>query len=134
MDGVARSLRSRRMGLLAAALTLVALSASAATIWLAETNGTLKVSALDGAFLLELPELPFGTAAAGVDPTNGNIWTYGDQRLRAFDREGDGFLDLSSELYPLWDSNIDLVVDGNAGNVWLVLGTSVTIWDRKSVV
>ncbi len=103
----------------------LALSASAGTLWVAESRGTLKLNALDGAIVLEIPETPWGTGAVGVDPINGNIWTWGDQRLRGFDRDGVNFLDVASGSYPQWEHPNDIVVDGDAGNIWLNLGSNL---------
>jgi len=103
----------------------IALSAGAGSLWLAESKGTLKLDALDGAVVLEIPESPYGSAAVSVDPTNGNVWTWGEQRLRAFDSDGVEFLDVESTSYPYWDYPADLLIDGDAGNVWLNLGNDL---------
>lgn len=103
----------------------IALSATAGSLWVAESEGTLKLDALDGAVVLEIPEDPYGAGAVAVDPTNGNVWTWGSERLRGFDRDGVSFLDIESSSYPLWEHPNDLLVDGNAGNIWLNLGNNL---------
>lgn len=103
----------------------IALSATAGSLWVAESEGTLRLDALDGAVVLEIPEDPYGAGAVAVDPTNGNVWTWGSERLRGFDREGVNFLDIESSSYPLWEHPNDLLVDGNAGNIWLNLGSNL---------
>ena len=116
---------AKRLRAIVLAGCVLALSASAGTLWVAESRGTLKLDALDGAVVLELPEAPFGSSAVGVDSTNGNVWTWGEQRLRGFDRDGVNFLDVESTTYPLWEHPSRLVVDGDAGNIWLNLGSNL---------
>jgi len=130
----AQGLARRRWHLVPLLLLTSGLAAAAVTIWVAESHGTLKVSGLDGAFLLEIPESPYGSGVVGVDATSGNIWTYGQQRLRAFDREGEEFLDVASSELPDWDPNIDMAVDGDAGRVWLLLGSVVYSYDLQGIL
>ena len=76
----------------------MALTASAGSLWVAESEGTLRLIPIDGAVVLEIPEEPYGAGAIGVDPTNGNVWTWGEKRLRGFDRDGIEFLDVEFEV------------------------------------
>ncbi len=94
----------------------------------------MKLDGVDGAILLEVPEAPYGTGAVGIDHTNGNVWTWGEQRLRGFDPTGAVFLDVESASYPIWQSPNDLVVDGNAGRLWLNLGWDLHLLDMTGQI
>ncbi len=104
------------------------------SLWVAESGGTMKLNAVDGAMFFEIPEEPYGTGAVGIDHTNGNVWTWGEQRLRAFDQAGVSFLDIESAAYPIWESPNDLLVDGVVDRLWLNLGNDLHLLDMTGQV
>ncbi|MEO1245948.1 MAG: Ig-like domain-containing protein [Pseudomonadota bacterium] len=122
--------------MLSAAIIVAFLSgtAHADALWVAESEGTTKLDAVTGSILLQLPEDPYGTGAVGVDHTNGNVWTWGEQRLRGFDAAGVNFLDIESAGYPIWQSPNDLVVDGSANRIWLNLGNDLHLLDMTGQI
>ncbi|MEM8682202.1 MAG: Ig-like domain-containing protein [Pseudomonadota bacterium] len=109
-------------------------TAHADALWVAESEGTTKLDAVTGSVLLQLPEDPYGTGAVGVDHTNGNVWTWGEQRLRGFDAAGVNFLDIESASYPFWQDPNDLVVDGVADRIWVNLNTNLLLLDMSGQI
>ena len=114
--------------------TFLSAGAHADALWVAESEGTSKLDALTGSIVLQIPEDPYGTGAVGVDHTNGNVWTWGEQRLRGFDAAGVNFLDIESASYPIWQFPNDLVVDGAAERLWLNLGNDLHLLNMSGQI
>lgn len=83
-------------------------------LWVAESNGVLKLRAPDGEIVLEIPRDDI--SALTVDSVNGDVWAYGRQRLLRYDPDGQIKLDAAI------DGNLivtEMVVDSTRQQVWL---------------
>lgn len=56
-------------------------------VWVAESDGILKVATADGTILFEIPDA-VGTRVVAVDTQRGVLWAYGKNHLSAFDFAG----------------------------------------------
>lgn len=61
-------------------------AAASQPLWVAESQGVLKIAASDGGALLEIPRDQVGSLA--VDPVSGDVWVYANQRLLRYGADG----------------------------------------------
>ena len=94
----------------------------ARVLWVNATRSVFKVSPVNGTPELELAGLPLVEALA-VDQRNDHVWVYSHRHLWAFDSQG---LQLVNEWLPGeigGDVPAGMVVDGQAGNLWIGVDT-----------
>lgn len=86
-------------------------------LWVAESNGVLKLAAADGRVLLEIPRVDVDAIA--VDPAGGDVWVYAQQRLLRYDAAGRQQLDVAIGGNP---RVTEMVVDSANRQIWLAGG------------
>src|SRR5574337_1962982 len=126
MLGVSSRLRRMAAVCLLVIPAAVILGGSAAhearVLWVNATRSVFKVSPVNGTPELELAGLPLVEALA-VDQRNDHVWVYSHRHLWAFDSQG---LQLVNEWLPGeigGDVPAGMVVDGQAGNLWIGVDT-----------
>ena len=95
-------------------------------LWVAQTQGTLKVQ--DGAVALEIPSAA-AVEALAVDGQRKRVWAYAGKQLLAYDFDG----------HPVSATTIDvpagnpvlLAVDTRAERVWLAVQTQLQLFDGQ---
>ncbi|HEY3525780.1 MAG TPA: hypothetical protein VGK47_06265, partial [Nitrososphaeraceae archaeon] len=60
---------------------------AATALWIAESKGVIKVATADGAILFEIPDAK-GIDSVAIDSSNSRVWTWGNQRLKAYSANG----------------------------------------------
>lgn len=91
-------------------------------LWVNGAQSIFKVSPVNGTPQLELAGLPQVEALA-VDQRNANVWVYSHRHLWAFDSHGRQLVNdwLFREIRG--DDPVGMVVDGQAGNLWIGMQT-----------
>jgi hypothetical protein len=122
-------------------------------LWVAESEGVLKIGTADGTSLFELP-VQGGARLVTVDPENGDIWTYANQQIRAFHANGTLFLESKApsvkrcnkwnrrNRWNRWNKRDiaidnaagDIAIDSAAGNLWLVVRNRLYRFDLHGQV
>jgi len=100
----------------------------ATALWVAESQGLLKVSALDGKSLLNIP-VTGGVRALAADTVNGRLWAYSKQRLQAYTADGEPLFDIA-----LGDFSFPrprLLIDEGSGTLWLAGGRRLLRLDTQ---
>ncbi len=122
-----RRLRAALLFVLAFAITAPRASSPipdpdyASALWVAESHGLLKVATADGQSLFEIPDAD-KTQAVALDESGGVVWTYGEDRLRAYDFGGQH---LSETVIKAGGNDAYLSVDPVGGTVWLAAHKSL---------
>ena len=97
-------------------------------LWIADSQGLLKVSALDGKLLFNIP-LPGGVRALAADTVNGRLWAYSRQRLQAYAADGERLFDIALDDFSF--PRPRLLIDEGAGTLWLAGGRRLLRLDTQ---
>ena len=97
-------------------------------LWIADSQGLLKVSALDGKLLFDIP-LPGGVRALAADTVNGRLWAYSRQRLQAYAADGERLFDIALDDFSF--PRPRLLIDEGAGTLWLAGGRRLLRLDTQ---
>ncbi|HEY3487024.1 MAG TPA: hypothetical protein VGL10_03065, partial [Gammaproteobacteria bacterium] len=123
----------RLQGLLSAFIgfscLLVSLGAHSATaLWIAESKGVIKVATADGAILFEIPDAK-GIDSVAIDSSNSRVWTWGNQRLKAY--SANGLLQINERHHSLPDNGkpVDMLADTTG--VWLAIDKELFRFDTQ---
>lgn len=90
----------------------------ARVLWVNSAQRVFKVSPANGTPELELAGLPLIQALA-VNPQNNRVWLYSHSHLWVFDSQGQQLLNKQLPREFLGDAPDGMVVDGQAGNLWI---------------
>jgi RHS repeat-associated protein len=96
-------------------------------LWVAESEGVLKVARVSGGLLLEIPEVPEARGVA-VDPRREAVWVYAGRELSAWSFRGERRLAVEVPLPS--PSHALLGVTPEDGSVWLGVGRTLTSFSQ----
>lgn len=123
------TLRNLLSAFVALSLFLVPVYAySASALWIAESKGVIKVATSDGAILFEIPDAK-GVEGVAVDNANGQVWTYGDERLKAYSANGVIEINERHASLPNKDKPVDMLADSEG--VWLAIDKELFRFDTQ---
>jgi RHS repeat-associated protein len=126
---ISRGLRSAVVVFIFSCIPILSQGASA--LWIAESKGVIKVATADGTILFEIPDAK-GIDSVAVDDAKGRVWTYGDQRLKAY--SANGVLEISRQIssLPRKDTPVDMLADG--AGLWLAIGKDLFRFDSQAIL
>jgi hypothetical protein len=130
-----RSLR-RLLSFVAGLSLWMSLSAwGASALWIAESKGVIKVATADGAILFEIPDAN-GVDGVAVDNSHNRVWTWGEQRLKAYSANGVIQINQLHSTLPRKGRPVDMLAD--SAGVWLAIDKELFRFDsdgklRKSL-
>ena len=98
------------------------------TLWVAESEGVLKVATVDGVIQFEIP-VAEGVDTLTIDEDSGRVWTFGSKTLRAFEADGTAVVDVLISSIKETDNASGLEV--NAERVWLSVKKQLLVFDDQ---
>lgn len=111
---------------------------SASALWIAESDGVLKLATADGTMLLEIPDAG-GVESVAIDADQGRVWTYsgGSHKkdkptLRAYTVDGELETDVAVPIIHQHAKPVDMVAD--AGGVWLAIDRDAYRFNAQGVL
>lgn len=113
-----------------AAVASAGLQDTAGFLWVAESGGVLNIATDSGAVRFEIPQT-LGVSAVAVNDFNGEPWAYGNKRLLGFSRSGSPRVDVETPAPIHGGDPAELVVDGNAGTLWLAIKRDLYRYDLQ---
>lgn len=97
-------------------------------LWIAESNGVIKIAMADETILFEIADAD-GVDAIAVDNHNRRVWTYDGQRLKAYSAKGIAEVDVA---VPQIHKNAELTgMLADTDGVWLAVKSNLLKFDAS---